>query len=765
VKKIGLITIGIDASRNRSGGAVAHLKGILTEGDPASFGIIKVHVWAYKTLLDAIPDRPWLIKHNPPALEKSIVKQLWWQRFGFPAEVKKTACQIVLNTDAGTISTVRPAVTMSQDMLSYEPGAIERYGFSLARLRLILLRFIQSRSLREADGSIFLTHYAAKVIQQSCGALPSIAIIPHGIGSVFKHTEQLNTWPKTGERSIRCVYVSNTAMYKHQWLVVRAIVALRKRGHDLTLTLIGGGKGQAQQLLQDEIVESDPEGVIIRQLDFVPQIELPTHLANADLFVFASSCENMPNTLLEAMAVGLPIACSNRGPMPQVLEDGGVYFDPEDTDSIADAIAQIIQNPTLRSTIAQRAKTLSEQYSWARCADETWAFVTQTWRMNKDRYTKHRPYQICTNCVMDTTDSKISFDEKGVCDHCNSFFHHTLPNWHTDERGASELSALVERIKHDGKGKDFDCIIGMSGGIDSSYLTYLAKEKFGLRPLLFHVDAGWNSEVAVNNIEKLVDGLGIDLYTEVIDWEEMRDLQLAFFKSGVPHIDSPQDNAFFAMMYKFARQYKVKYILTGANLSTECIRNPVEWMYYQSDSWQLKDIHRQFGKKPLINYPLTSILWHKIYLPYVTGIKTVRPLNYVPYIKRDAMHLLIDRFGWQPYPQKHFESRFTRFYESYWLPKRFGYDVRRVQYSSLILTGQLSRQEALEKLKQSSYDESTIAYDLEYVANKLRISVTELNSYLDMPKRTFRDYKSQRQIYDWGAKAMKALGLEVGGKR
>jgi N-acetyl sugar amidotransferase len=376
-----------------------------------------------------------------------------------------------------------------------------------------------------------------------------------------------------------------------------------------------------------------------------------------------------------------------------------------------------------------------------------------------------RLYQICTSCVMDTTDSKIVFDEKGVCDHCNTFHQDTLLNWHTDERGARALSALVDKIKREGEGKDFDCIVGMSGGIDSSYLTYLAKEQFGLRPLVFHVDAGWNSQEAVNNIEKLVDGLGLDLYTEVIDWEEMRDLQLAFFRSGVPHVDAPQDNAFFATMYEFAQQYKVKYILTGANLSTEAIRNPVEWMYYQSDARQLKDIHHKFGSRPLVNYPLTSILWHKIYLPYVKGIKTVRPLNYLPYIKQDAMKLLIDKFDWQPYPQKHFESRFTRFYESYWLPKRFGYDVRRVQYSSLILTGQMARQEALEKLMQSPYDESSIAYDLEYVANKLGILVAELNSYMDLPKQTYRDYKSQRQIYDWGAKAMMVLGLEVGGKR
>ncbi|MBC6962780.1 MAG: N-acetyl sugar amidotransferase [Nitrosomonas sp.] len=374
-------------------------------------------------------------------------------------------------------------------------------------------------------------------------------------------------------------------------------------------------------------------------------------------------------------------------------------------------------------------------------------------------------YQICTSCVMDTTDSMIAFDEQGVCDHCNTFYRHTLPNWHVDERGMRELDLLVEKIKSEGRGKDFDCIIGMSGGIDSSYLTYIAKEKLGLRLLVFHVDAGWNSQEAVNNIEKLVDGLGLDLYTEVIDWEEMKDLQLAFFKSGVPHIDTPQDHAFFATMYKFAEQYKVKYILTGANLSTECVRNPVEWMYYQSDSVQLRDIHNRFGTRPLINFPVTSILWHKIFLPYVKGIKVVRPLNFVPYVKKDAMNLLIEKFGWQPYPQKHFESRFTRFYESYWLPTRFGYDVRKVQYSSLILTGQMTREEALEKLKLPPYDEATIGHDIEYVASKLGISVEELNSYLNLPKKTYRDYKSQRQIYDWGAWVMKMLGLEVGGKR
>lgn len=373
-------------------------------------------------------------------------------------------------------------------------------------------------------------------------------------------------------------------------------------------------------------------------------------------------------------------------------------------------------------------------------------------------------FQICSRCVMDTTDSAIVFDDMGVCDHCNTFDTKIKPNWFTGERGENELRQLVQSIKASGKGKDFDCIIGMSGGIDSSYLTYIATE-FGLRPLVFHVDAGWNSQEAVNNIEKLVDKLGLDLYTEVIDWQEMRDLQLAYFKSGVPHIDTPQDHAFFATMYKFAEQHNIKYILTGANLSTECIRNPIEWMYYQSDSIQLLDIHAKFGTRPLVNYPITSILRHKIWLPYFKGIKVVRPLNMVEYDKAVAVKLLTEKFGWQPYPQKHFESRFTRFYEGYWLPRKFGYDTRKVQYSSLIVTGQMTREEALEKLKMPALDDATIRQEFEYVANKLEISTDELKSYLDAPNKTYRDYKSQEAIYMLGAKVMKALRLEIGGKR
>jgi len=376
-----------------------------------------------------------------------------------------------------------------------------------------------------------------------------------------------------------------------------------------------------------------------------------------------------------------------------------------------------------------------------------------------------RDYQICTNCVMDTSDLKIRFDEQGVCDHCNTFKNDILPHWHTDERGHNKLLSIVKKIKRQGRGKEFDCLMGMSGGIDSSYLLYIMVEKYGLRPLVFHVDAGWNSQIAVNNIERLVDGLGLDLYTEVINWEEMKDLQLAFFKSGVPHIDTPQDHSFFATMYKFASRHNIKYILTGGNYSTECIRNPIEWMYYQTDSIQLRDIYKKHGTGKLKDYPVTNILWHKIFLPFIKKIKLIRPLDFFPYNKDEAMKMLIDKFGFQEYPQKHFESRFTRFYESYWLTKKFGYDTRKVQYSSLILTNQMTRQDALMKLKQPAYNPKTIHQDFEYIATKLEISVEELQSYMDAPNKTYRDYKSQQNIYNIGAKVMRLFGLEKGGKR
>src|SRR3954471_11184853 len=339
-----------------------------------------------------------------------------------------------------------------------------------------------------------------------------------------------------------------------------------------------------------------------------------------------------------------------------------------------------------------------------------------------------RPYQICTSCIMDTSDSNISFDANGRCDYCNNYYDNNLPNWHPDERGAHEIGQVAERIRQEGKDRDHDCIIGVSGGVDSSYLVVLAKEKLGLRPLIFHVDAGWNSQQSVNNIEKLVDGLGLDLHTEVINWLEMKDLQLAFFRAHVPHLDTPQDHAFFAGLYNFAAKRGVRYILTGANYSTECVREPLEWHYHASDLRQLKDIHHRFGTRPLKTFPLADIFTYKLYYRYLKGVRVVKPLNCVPYHKDVAVRELTEKFGWQQYAHKHYESRFTRFYEGYWLLRKFGYDKRRAHFSSLILTKQLTRDEALARIAKPAYDEDTIGQEFEYVATKLGLTVAQLRT-------------------------------------
>jgi len=366
---------------------------------------------------------------------------------------------------------------------------------------------------------------------------------------------------------------------------------------------------------------------------------------------------------------------------------------------------------------------------------------------------------------MDTSDSKIQFSPEGVCDHCLSFDRNVRPNWHPDECGAAELREIVRKIKEHGRGREFDCIMGMSGGVDSSYMLHQVVTEFGLRPLVFHVDGGWNSDIAVSNIQVMVEKLGLDLYTEVINWDEMRDFQLAFFKSGVPHLDIPQDHAFIATLYHFAVKHNIKYILNGGNYSTECVRNPLEWLYYGTDMAQLRDIHRRFGTRPLNSYPFSGILYHKVYLRYLKGVQVVKPLNYVPYTKEAAIKVLSSRYGWRPYAQKHFESRFTRFYEGYWLPTRFGFDTRRVQYSSLILTGQMTREEALKRLESPAYDPATIDADFEYIANKLRIPVAELRSYHEMPKNSYRDYRNRQWMFELGASLLKTLGVERAVKR
>jgi N-acetyl sugar amidotransferase len=360
---------------------------------------------------------------------------------------------------------------------------------------------------------------------------------------------------------------------------------------------------------------------------------------------------------------------------------------------------------------------------------------------------------------MDTSDPNIAFDAAGRCDYCNNFDATIKPTWRTDDDAALQL--LADKIRADGKGKDFDCIIGLSGGLDSSYVAYVAKEKMGLRPLLFHVDAGWNTDQAVGNIEKLVDGLGLDLFTEVVNWEEMKDLQVAFLKSQIPDQDLPQDASFFSSLYKFARQHKIKYVITGSNFSTECCREPEEWGGYLGiDKTLFGDIHKRFGKQPLKTFPLLDILVYKGIYQYVLGMEIAKPLNMVPFVKKDAEDELERRFGWKRFKHKHHESRFTRFYEDYWLPRKFGFHKRRAHFSSLIMTGQMTREQALERIAQPEMDEHFLEQEFDFVAHKLGLTVAELRAIFNGENKTYRDYKNKRWLIGAGTDILRRLGFE-----
>jgi len=360
---------------------------------------------------------------------------------------------------------------------------------------------------------------------------------------------------------------------------------------------------------------------------------------------------------------------------------------------------------------------------------------------------------------MDTTDPDIRFDEGGRCDFCNNFYNVILPSWHTDERGAKELKALAAKIKREGQGKKYDCLIGLSGGVDSSYLTYVAVEKLGLRPLMLSVDTGWNLNLANENVDRLIKGLGLDLVTLVVDWEEMKDLQIAFLKSSVPYQDLPQDHAIFAGLYNYAAENGFKYILTGGNYSTEGVKPPKEWTYL-NDIRFMKDIHKRFGQKSLKNFPMCGMFKYRIYYRYLKGIQRIWPLNYIPYRKEEAVSTLEDRFGWQTYANKHYEDIFTRFYEGYWLPKRFGYDKRKCYFSSLILSGQMTREEALKKLQEEPYDENLAKKDFSYIAEKLSLSEKELAIYFEMPKKTYRDYGNSNNLIKHAINMAKFFGIE-----
>ena len=358
-----------------------------------------------------------------------------------------------------------------------------------------------------------------------------------------------------------------------------------------------------------------------------------------------------------------------------------------------------------------------------------------------------RTYQRCVRTIMDTTDPAIWFDADGVSSHALRFdelFKDDVERAQAGQR-RPELDALVAEIKRAGAGKPYDCIVGVSGGVDSTYVI-LQAVRLGLRPLGVHFDSGWNSELAVDNIHNIVTKLGVDLYTHVVDWREMKDLQLAFFKASVANCDIPTDHAFGWVAYQQAAKYGVKYILSGSNLASESVL-PQSWGYNAQDAKHLKAIHKRFGKVKLKTYPVMGLFRRRIWYPMVRGIKTVKPLNLMPYEYKDAKKQIAEQLQWRDYGGKHYESVFTRYFQGYYLPMKFGFDKRLAHYSSLILSKQMTRDEALELMETANYPEQLRKQDHEFIAKKLGVTVDELEAIYALPPVDYTAYPNAEKTW------------------
>ena len=349
-------------------------------------------------------------------------------------------------------------------------------------------------------------------------------------------------------------------------------------------------------------------------------------------------------------------------------------------------------------------------------------------------------YQCCTRCVMDTSDPEIIFDEQGVCNHCHQFDQRAYTEWFPNDEGRRRWEVLVQQIKASGAGQEYDCILGLSGGVDSSYLA-IKMQEWGLRPLVMHVDAGWNSELAVANIESIVKHCGYDLHTHVVDWEEIRDLQLSYLRAAIANQDVPQDHIFFSSLYHFATKNNIRYILSGGNFATEGI-SPSSWHGSAMDAINLNAIHKKYGRLKLKNYKTISFLDYYLWYPFVKKMRTVRPLNYMVYDKAEALKELQQTVGYKPYPRKHGESVFTKFFQNYYLPEKFGMDKRRPHLSSLIVSGQMMREEAVEKLAEPLYDLQELEVDIAYLCKKLRISRVEFNELMRVPNKHYTEFRN-----------------------
>lgn len=582
---------------------------------------------------------------------------------------------------------------------------------------------------------VFVSHWLRNAVEKDLNTkIQNARVIPNGIDtSLFDYHSK----EKDHRKKILMLRSFKARNYAND-LAIDAILLLSKRPcfNDLEFSIYGEGYLFKKLTYKLRLLPN-----VKLHNYFIENQKIPAIHREHGIFLCPSRMDTQGVSMCEAMASGLVPVTSPIGGIPEYLENGISGLSTSNAEGIAQKIEYLYNHPD---------QFLKMSYN-ARYAITTKCSLPDT-VLNEIVLMKsiidapnQVKYQQCTNCLLDTHDDHtITFNEKGVCIFCVNYYANEKKNVKTHTEASSELEGIVNTIKCAGKDQPYDCILGLSGGVDSTYLALKAKE-IGLRPLAVHFDNGWNSESAVSNIEKIVTKLGFDLHTHVIDWDEFRDLQLAFLKASVVDIEMVTDHAIMTSLYKIAIRYRIKFILSGVNYVTESILPP-SWIHDKRDHIHIQAINKLFGSAPLQKFPLMNS-WLKFRIEW-KGIKSIALLNYFPYWQSEVKKRITEELEWRDYGGKHYESVFTRFYQGYILPIKFNIDKRKAHLSNLICSGQITREEALAEIKRPAYSEALQKNDWEFVLKKLGLSSREFEAIMKLPVKRHNEYPIDESIYN-----------------
>jgi N-acetyl sugar amidotransferase len=593
--------------------------------------------------------------------------------------------------------------------INYEDRKFVRNVFNNAKTDVVVSNFFKDELLKKYSFDPF-----------------KITVVHNNINPIFFNSAK----QPVDTKNFIFINVGGLVPIKNHKLLIDAFEIAAKKNPDSILQI--AGDGPLRKELEDYINDKGIENRIFF-LGLLSRDEVVKEIKNAQALISASHVETFGINIVEALACGKPvIATDSGGPRDIVTPGDGYLVKDHNPEALADAMTKLIQNyeKFIPEEIINRC--------YSRFSEEV--IVKQLNKVLK------RKYQVCSRCILDTNDYPgIIFDEDGVCNICHINDVYLKQTVLKGEKGSSLLNKIIFKIKRTTNRDGYNCVMGISGGVDSTYLALQAK-KWGLRPLVVHVDNGWNSETAVGNIEKFLKKIDFDLNTYVINWEAMKDMHYAFLRSSVIDIELPYDNKFIAILYKIAAENKLKYILCGYNSFSEGILPP-NFNHYKYDALNIRDIHKKFGREKQIRFELISPFRY-FYYKRIRGINLISPLNYIDYNKKEAKKVLINELDWTDYGYKHYENVFTRFYQGYILPGKFSVDKRKAHLSALICSGQITKEEALNEIKNNIYgSEDLLLKDKNFVLKKLNITDEEFNVIMSSPIRRHTEFNSYINIF------------------